>query len=149
MCLLLIHQAHQPHPPPGKRMRVVPFRHWSMTAADSLKRWGSVGWVENPSWPLHGCFSRWWQLKYFWNFHPGNWGFHDPIWRAYFSKGLVQPPTSFLKRPLAEKNPWFIWELDHGRIRRSIFRILCYIILYYITNRVMIWPDILQFIRYW
>ena len=23
--------------------------------------------------------SRWWQLKHFWNFHPENWGFHDPI----------------------------------------------------------------------
>ena len=26
--------------------------------------------------------------------HPYPWG-NDPIWRAYFSKGLVQPPTSF------------------------------------------------------
>ena len=25
-------------------------------------------------------------------FHPENWG-NDPIWRAYFSDGLVQPPT--------------------------------------------------------
>ena len=24
-------------------------------------------------------------------------GFHDPIWRAYFSNGLVQPPTSLRK----------------------------------------------------
>ena len=24
--------------------------------------------------------------------HPSNWG-NDPIWRAYFSDGLVQPPT--------------------------------------------------------
>ena len=29
-------------------------------------------------------------------FHPEPWG-DDPFWRAYFSKGLVQPPTSFLK----------------------------------------------------
>ena len=36
--------------------------------------------------------SGWWQLKDFWNFHPCLWG-HDPIWRAYFSNGLVQPPT--------------------------------------------------------
>ena len=34
----------------------------------------------------------WWQLKYFFNFPPEPWG-HDPIWRSYFSKGLVQPPT--------------------------------------------------------
>ena len=26
-------------------------------------------------------------------FHPEPWG-NDPIWRAYFSNGLVQPPTS-------------------------------------------------------
>ena len=37
--------------------------------------------------------SRWWQLKYFWNFHPENWG-NDPIRRAYFSEGL-KPPTSY------------------------------------------------------
>ncbi len=33
---------------------------------------------------------RWWQLKLFWNFHPECLGFHDPIWRAYFSNGLVK-----------------------------------------------------------
>ena len=37
-------------------------------------------------------YDRWWQLKHFWNFHPEPWG-NDPIWRAYFSNGLVQPPT--------------------------------------------------------
>ena len=46
--------------------------------------------------------TRWWQLKYFWNFHPYLlfFNFHtekwenDPIWRfAYFSNGLVQPLT--------------------------------------------------------
>ena len=36
--------------------------------------------------------ARWWQLKYFWNFHPENWG-RFPIWGSYFSNGLVQPPT--------------------------------------------------------
>ena len=30
----------------------------------------------------------------FWNVHPENWGKMHPFWRAYFSKGLVQPPTS-------------------------------------------------------
>ena len=38
--------------------------------------------------------SRWWQLKYFGNFLPDRWG-NDPNWRAYFSDGLVQQPTSF------------------------------------------------------
>ena len=41
-------------------------------------------------------FPRWWQLKYFWNFHPepwGRWPHFDEC--AYFSNGLVQPPTSY------------------------------------------------------
>ena len=33
-------------------------------------------------------------FKYFWNFHPYL-GKMNPFWRAYFSKGLVQPPTRF------------------------------------------------------
>ena len=37
---------------------------------------------------------RWWQLKYFWNFHPEPWGIF-PFWRAYFSNGL-KPPTIFI-----------------------------------------------------
>ncbi len=36
----------------------------------------------------------WWLNKYFWNFHPETWG-NDPIWRIYFSNGLVQPAPSF------------------------------------------------------
>ena len=39
-------------------------------------------------------FSGWWQLKDFWNFHPENWG-RWTHFDSYFSKGLVQPPTSF------------------------------------------------------
>ena len=34
--------------------------------------------------------ARWWQLNIFYC-HPEPWG-NDPIWRAYFSNGLVQPP---------------------------------------------------------
>ncbi len=45
----------------------------------------SLGWEDGP--PKVSGF------KYFWNFHPDPWG-DDPIWRAYFSNGLVQPPTS-------------------------------------------------------
>ena len=38
-------------------------------------------------------FSRWWQLKdFFFNPYLGK---MNPFWLAYFSKGLVQPPTSF------------------------------------------------------
>ncbi len=35
--------------------------------------------------------TRWWQLKYFWNFHPENWG-KFPFWRIFF-RWVVQPPT--------------------------------------------------------
>ncbi len=35
------------------------------------------------------------QLKYFWNFHPENWG-NDPIWRAYFSSGLKPPSNKWV-----------------------------------------------------
>ena len=31
----------------------------------------------------------------FFHFHPDPWG-NDPIWRAYFSNGLVQPPTRYV-----------------------------------------------------
>ncbi len=34
--------------------------------------------------------TRWWQLKYFWNFHPYLLGKMNPFWRAYFSNGLVK-----------------------------------------------------------
>ena len=37
--------------------------------------------------------TRWWQLKYF-LCSPLILGKMNPFWRAYFSKGLVQPPTS-------------------------------------------------------
>ena len=45
--------------------------------------------------------TRWWfqRLLYV---HPENWG-NDPIWRSYFSNGLVQPPTS--RRVTAELDP--------------------------------------------
>ena len=35
--------------------------------------------------------SRWWQLKHFLFYPLPTWG-NDPIWRSYFSNGLVQPP---------------------------------------------------------
>ena len=53
--------------------------------------WGSIELrpIEN----LGGVF------KPFSYFHPDPWG-NDPIWRWYFSNGLVQPPTSYHKPPL-------------------------------------------------
>ena len=43
-------------------------------------------------WLNKKALTRWWFHPDFWNFQPDVWG-NDPIWRAYFSKGLVQPPT--------------------------------------------------------
>ena len=48
--------------------------------------------------------TRWWQLKYFWNFHPDPWG-NDPIWRSYFSNGLKPRP----RLPQGESR----WNLPH------------------------------------
>ena len=43
----------------------------------------------------------------FFYFHPQNWGRWDPIWRAYFSDGLVQPPTSHNVSNLCDMKPAF------------------------------------------
>ena len=41
--------------------------------------------------PKKNCFvSRWWQLKYFWEFSPRNLGQMNPFWRARFSDGSVK-----------------------------------------------------------
>ena len=46
-------------------------------------------------WLVARNLSRWWQLKYVLIFTP-NLGEDEPILTyAYFSKGLVQPPTSY------------------------------------------------------
>ena len=39
----------------------------------------------NPKMPEKKPGARWWQLKYFWNFHPEPLGKMNTIWRAYFS----------------------------------------------------------------
>ena len=40
----------------------------------------------------HEVLTRWW-FQTFFIFTNTNW--NDPVWRAYFSNGLVQPPTSY------------------------------------------------------
>ena len=39
---------------------------------------------------------RWWQLKYFWNFHPENWGRWTQFDEHIFQMGWKKPPTSHL-----------------------------------------------------
>ena len=61
------------------------------------KRWKRSGFLKvcDPEWmqPVRECFSRWW-FQIFVIFTPtwGNYQFR----RAYFSNGLVQPPTSIV-----------------------------------------------------
>ena len=52
-------------------------------------------------------------------FHPEIWG-NDPISRAYFSDGLVQPPTSYiwlifycLNMKYDVASPWIRWGANH------------------------------------
>ena len=62
-------------------------------------------------WAGDGCYGDLWDLgsnmfqtlklsrvvvSEFFYFHPEPWG-RIPFWRAYFSAGLVQPPTSYLR----------------------------------------------------
>ena len=48
--------------------------------------------------PGKGKFLSGWWFQIFFYVHPELWG-NDPIWRSYFSTGLVQPPTSYWKSP--------------------------------------------------
>ena len=39
--------------------------------------------------------SSWWQLKYFWNFHPDPWGFMMQFYGHIFQTGGEKPHTSY------------------------------------------------------
>ena len=39
--------------------------------------------------------SRWWQLAYFWNFHPETWG-RFPFWLVFFLNGLKLPTSKYI-----------------------------------------------------
>ena len=69
----------------------VPLAFWSSCRFMELGtcRWGTILYDGT----IISYLSGWWQLKYFWNFHLYL-GKMNPFWRAYFSDGLVQPPTS-------------------------------------------------------
>ena len=72
------------HPPQGM----------DKTGRPKTKKVSIVGSMYEIYW---GCiFAGWWQLKYFFYFHPETWGKMNPFWRSIFSDGLVQPPTSSL-----------------------------------------------------
>ena len=84
------------------RFRSKELAHFARLEATEARRTVETGWawlcfptkwwvgVLKVTGNLH---DRWWQLKYFVEFSSRTLGFHDPIWRAYFSKGLT-PSTS-------------------------------------------------------
>ena len=85
------------HPLWGFGMELSP----SLAASNSVVRasegseaqMGCTRWVCGWRW----CYSGWWQVEDFWNFHPECLGFHDPIWWSHiFSNGLVQPNSYWL-----------------------------------------------------
>ncbi len=99
--------------------------------------------MESP-WKMRGwnsSFSRWWQLKQFWNFHPDPLGFHDPIWRlhifqmGWFNHQLGDIPNKYplykvdmgliIKGTIPRVPPFslwmeiFMWSLSGNRISRE------------------------------
>ena len=87
------------------------------------------GWELGKQKTLNTWFYRWWQLNLF-LVSPRKLGKMNPFWRAYFSNGLVQPPTrivsggsfclsSFFHEPfmidsqsLSSTSFWFTLNLD-------------------------------------
>ena len=65
--------------------------------------------IEYPKWRTYiyqgASFSRWWQLKYFFIFHPNPWG-DDQIWGACFWDALKPPNPSIFggAKPVSEKH---------------------------------------------
>ena len=58
--------------------------------------------------------SRWWQLKYVWNFHPETWGRWTHFDEHIFQVGLVQPPTR-------SRFPWCSWGNENGPFGLTFF----------------------------
>ena len=76
-----------------------------------------VNFVPNDAWD-ESHVPRWsFQIYIYFIFTPkmGGRGGNDPIWRAYFSNGLVQPPTSvvFCEIQREEEN-WMVWRRWQG-----------------------------------
>ena len=50
-------------------------------------------------------YTSWWQLKYFWNFHPDRWG-NDPILTNIFQMGRFNHQLD-----IVGKLPWYSWKI--------------------------------------
>ena len=86
--ILFLEGGFKHYPKSGSEMIGTHLCVWECLMGTCSKTWQAV-WEDDIPF-LGGGF------KHFWNFHPELWG-RFPIWRAYFSDGLVQPPTSFLR----------------------------------------------------
>ena len=75
--------------------------------------------------PKYLAESGWWFQRFF-IFIP-TWG-DDPLWRAFFSSGLVQPPTSWDSSTYSNKLlSWSIWFMSkHGTLDESVNVFLYY-----------------------
>ena len=91
------------------------------------------GWeLEQKNQPSNWWFSRWWQLNYFWNFHPeiwgrlqGEWNLHTPNWvvetQLFFWNfhpylGEDEPNlTSIFFRWVETTNQFLICHLNFGK----------------------------------
>ena len=85
---------------------------WQLGCQDSGEKFGDG--FQDDFFCLHMDDWGAWQLKYFCYFSPRKFGEDSPIWRTYFSKGLVQPPIRWV---------WmiFLWQLRGSGLGRWIF----------------------------
>ena len=87
---------------------MVSFPYYSHTTPTRIPKDMGIVWeTYHKGVPLLGIpentLDRWWQLKYFRNFHPETWGRFPPnLTVANFSDGLkLKPPTIKINKPLS------------------------------------------------
>ena len=84
-------------------------RGWWEGRSVGTLRYATATWNNPPDswWVLWEVepYAGWWFYSIFFMFIPIFWA-NDPIWRAYFSKGLVQPPTRYALKHFWTKMGW-------------------------------------------
>ena len=113
-CIYTAYYMIQPMPPPPQQSWWGSFQRSFQKQRSQKKPWNSPqkAWLDGiiiilkvvqdfgthqqyfKLWGWLPLSSSWWNFKYF-LFSSRNLGKMNPFWRAYFSKGLVQPPTSW------------------------------------------------------
>ena len=77
-------------------------QYWQIHVAAEKKWSHGISILDDIQWYLQSFegvwrVSRWWQLKYFWNFHPDPWGNVHPMWLAHiFQMVGKKPPTRYV-----------------------------------------------------